>query len=72
MLKLTGAPGHTVYVPAYLVASITVASASSQWHGIRCIVKTVHGQIYECQETAAEVKAAWEKLINPHECNEGS
>jgi hypothetical protein len=60
MLKLTNSNGCTVYLPPQLVHSITEAGTSSQWHGIRSIVKTIHGQTHECQETAGELRAAWE------------
>lgn len=61
MLKITNTNGLTTYVPIQLVESITEAGTSSQWHGIRSIIKTTKGNTYECRETAESMQAAYDK-----------
>ena len=55
MIKLTDINGHTRYVAASAIASVTEAGASSQWHGIKSIVKLFDGLVIECQQTADDV-----------------
>lgn len=54
--------GHiTHHVAASNIARITEAGASSQWHGIRAIVKLFDGDVLEVEETASEVRAMVDK-----------
>jgi hypothetical protein len=61
MIKLTtpAADGHRKnYVAPANIARVTEAGPSSQWRGIRSIVRTLDGAVLECSETASEVAAA--------------
>ena len=59
MICLTVAHNNTVqYVAPNAIARVIEASASSQWHGIRAIVKTFDGDTIECRETVHEIIAA--------------
>lgn len=63
MIRLTspnssGSTAH--YLAPQAIARITEAGASSQWHGIRSIVRTFDGEVLECSETAREINAAIE------------
>ncbi len=59
MIRLTSATSCTThYVAARNIARITEAGASSQWHGIKSIVRTFDGQTLECRETANEIFSA--------------
>lgn len=55
MITLTTHRGETLYIAAAAIASVKETGASSQWHGIRSIVKEFDGTIHECQETATEI-----------------
>ena len=57
MIKITNPEGVVTYLHPDAIASITEAGPSSQWHGIRCIVKTFDGKIIECRESADDVVA---------------
>ena len=51
----------THYVSAQNIARITEAGTSSQWHGIRSIVRLHDGGLLECSETADEIYKAVDK-----------
>lgn len=55
MIKLTDMNGRDVYLAARNVASVNEAGQSSQWHGVRSIVRTFDGAVIECQEEARHV-----------------
>ena len=55
MIKITDINGRVRYIAATSVSSITEAGTSSQWHGVRCLVKTIEGDVIEAQETASDV-----------------
>lgn len=61
MIRLTS-PNSSGYATHYLhpqaIARVTEAGVSSQWHGIRSIVRTFDGAVLECSETAHEINAA--------------
>lgn len=61
MIKITNHNEQCVYLAAHAIATITEAGPSSQWHGIRSIVRTFDGRVLEARETAGEVSAAVEK-----------
>ena len=53
MIKLTSPTSSrpiTHYVHPDAIARMTEASASSQWHGIRTIVRTFDGEVLEVSE----------------------
>jgi hypothetical protein len=58
MIRLT-TPTSSGYVEHYVAAQailrVTEAGASSQWHGIRSIVRTSDGAVLECSETAKSI-----------------
>jgi hypothetical protein len=59
MIRLTNPfHGSVQYVHPQAIARVIEAGASSQWHGVRSIVKTFDGQTLECSETANEITAA--------------
>lgn len=55
MIELRDLHGHRRFVAADAIASITEAGASSQWHGIKCIVKLFDGSVIECGDECAKV-----------------
>ena len=55
MIKLTDAEGRATYLAPDAIAQITEACTSSQWHGIRCYMKTFDGKTIEARETVDEV-----------------
>ena len=55
MIKLTGNNGNAHYLAPAAIAGVTEASTSSQWHGIRAIVRTFDGQVLEVRERAADI-----------------
>jgi len=57
MIKLTDINGQSHYLTPDNIARITEAGASSQWHGIRAIIKTHDGSTLEVQETADQIVA---------------
>ena len=63
MIKITSQNERAVYLAAQAIASITEAGPSSQWHGIRSIVRTFDGRVLEARETAEEVSAAVEREV---------
>ena len=65
MIKLTtptSSGSTTHYVAPYNICRITEAGASSQWHGIRSIVRLFDGTTLECSEGAGDIRAAVEKV----------
>lgn len=55
MIKLTGYNGRVRYLAPAAIASVTEAAVSSQWHGIRAIVRTFDGQTLEVRDTPEEI-----------------
>lgn len=51
----------THHVQPQAIARITETGPSSQWHGIRAIVKLFDGDILEVEETADSVRALVDK-----------
>lgn len=52
MIKITDYKGNTHFVAHNAVAKLSETGASSQWHGIRCIVKLFDGSVIESSDTA--------------------
>lgn len=61
MIEITDYKGLKHYVAPSAIAQISEASASSQWHGIRCYVKLFDGTVIESGDTADRIVAATEK-----------
>jgi hypothetical protein len=57
MIKITDINGRSHFLSPNDIARITEAGVSSQWHGIRAIVKTMNGCTIEASETAVEIAA---------------
>lgn len=55
MITLTGTHGNKHYLAPAAIAAVTEACASSQWHGIRAIVRTFDKQVLEVKESAVDV-----------------
>jgi hypothetical protein len=65
MIKLrtpTSSGSTTHYVAPENICRITEAGASSQWHGIRSIVRLFDGTTLECSEDVEAIYAAVEKV----------
>jgi len=65
MIKLTSPTSYgstTHYVAPANICRITEAGASSQWHGIRSIVRLFDGTTLECSEGVKDIYAAVEEL----------
>lgn len=60
MITITGINGQKHHLSAAAIASVTEASTSSQWHGIRAIVKLFDKSVIEAQEPAQQIAAAVE------------
>lgn len=61
MITITDTNGRTTFLASAAIATITEAGASSQWHGIRCYVKTFDGRTLEANETAQHIAAQIDK-----------
>ena len=55
MIKLTDYNGRDHYLAPEAIARVTEAGVSSQWHGIRSIVRTFDGQTLEVRDTPEEI-----------------
>ena len=58
MIRLTTPSSNgyeTHYVAPANIARITEAGTSSQWHGIRSLVRLFDGAVLECSEVAADI-----------------
>lgn len=61
MIIVTTPEGHKITLAAQAIASVRETGASSQWHGIRAIVKCFDGETIEVQEQAKDIVNQWEK-----------
>lgn len=55
MLEIRGAEGVAHFLSPLAVAGVSETSASSQWHGVRAIVKLHDGSIIEALDTARSI-----------------
>ena len=60
MIQITDINGCKRYLHKDAIATITEAGTSSQWHGIRAIVKLFDKSIIESQESAEHIAALLE------------
>lgn len=58
LIQIEDFNGRRQYVSAGAIAQITEAGASSQWHGIRSIVRLFDGRVIESRDSADELAAA--------------
>ncbi len=61
MIRVIDIDGGAHYLNPAAIASITEAGASSQWYGVKSIVRLFDGRVVESRETAAEIDAALHK-----------
>lgn len=62
MIKIFDYRGKAHYLAPSAIASLTEASTSSQWHGIRCIIKCFDGSVIEANQSADIIAAEISKL----------
>lgn len=55
MIKLTDYNGRDHYLAPAAIARVTEAGVSSQWHGVRAIVRTFEGETLEVRESAKDI-----------------
>lgn len=55
MIELTLFDGRRQYVAPSAIASVAETGASSQWHGVRAVVKLFDGTVIEVRDSAQEV-----------------
>lgn len=55
MIRITDFSGQVHWVAPTAVASVTETCASSQWHGIKAIVKLFDGTVIEALDEARRV-----------------
>lgn len=55
MITLTNIDGRRTHAAPEAIATITEAGPSSQWHGVRSIVRLFDGRTIEARETADEL-----------------
>lgn len=63
MIEVTDSNGRTHLLNPDYIVRIEEAGASSQWHGIRCHIKTSDSAVIGCQQSVADVR----KLIQQSE-----
>ncbi|WP_034388265.1 hypothetical protein [Comamonas composti] len=62
MIEVTGRNGRAHLLSPDGIIRIEEAGVSSQWHGIRCYIKTFDGAIIECQQSVQEVQKLLQSL----------
>ena len=60
MIIVTDVYGRQHALSPTAIARIAEAGTSSQWHGIRSVIRTFDGQVIECREDMADVLARLE------------
>ena len=61
MIRVADMNGQAHHLNPASIARVTEAGASSQWHGIRALVRMFDGAVLEVQETAASIAHAIEQ-----------
>lgn len=56
MIEVTDSNGRKHLLNPDGIVSVSEAGASSQWHGIRSHIVTMHGATIECQQSVQEVQ----------------
>ena len=52
---LTGIEGQRIYLAPSAIAQVIEAGTSSQWHGIKAIVRTFDGRVLEVREEFKDI-----------------
>ena len=55
LIRLTDYKGRMHLVSIYAISTISEAATSSQWHGIKSIVKLIDGEKLEVNETVQQI-----------------
>lgn len=55
MIRITDYQGQAHFLAPDAIARVSEAPTSSQWHGIRAIVKTFDGATIEAQQEAGSI-----------------
>jgi hypothetical protein len=62
MIEVTDRNGRTHLLNLDGIIRVEESGASSQWHGVRCHIKTTDGAIIECQQTIQELRSRMQAL----------
>lgn len=65
IVTITDYQGRSHYLAPEAIARISEAGVSSQWHGIRCVVKCFDGSVIEAGDTADRIAAAIREATKP-------
>lgn len=63
MIEVTDRNGMAHMLNPDGIVRVSEAGASSQWHGVRSFIETMHGTTIECQQSVQEVR----KLLQARE-----
>lgn len=61
MISITNYRGERVLLAPSAIATVTQASPSSQWHGIRAYIKLFDGKVIESGDTIEHIQALLDK-----------
>lgn len=56
MIEVTDSNGRKHLLNPDGIVRVSEAATSSQWHGIRSHIVTMHGEAIECQQSVQEVR----------------
>ena len=62
MIEVTDRNGRIHLLNPDGIVRVEEAGASSQWHGIRCHIKTSDGAVIECQQSIQQVRKLLQSL----------
>lgn len=62
MIEVTDINGRRHLLNPDGIVRVSEAATSSQWHGIRSYIETMHGRTIECQQSVQEVRKLLQSL----------
>ena len=62
MIEVTDSNGRKHLLSPDAIVRVSEAETSSQWHGIRSYIETMHGRTIECQQSVQEVRKLLQSL----------
>ena len=62
MIEVTDSNGRKHLLNPDAIVRVSEAETSSQWHGIRSYIETMHGRTIECQQSVQEVRKLLQSL----------
>lgn len=65
MIEVTDSNGRAHLLNPDYIVRIEEAGASSQWHGIRCHIKTFDGAVIGCQQSVSDVRKLIQQPRHP-------